>query len=104
MYPFSNYLSSVVLSQQVNLEGDRVQNLDIFLGIHAHLDISIQSQTSTSSMQHVESHLVFSAVIERSGCKILKRVVLPGSKHKIVHLNQNTGIRLVNLSSFVRKL
>lgn len=100
----TTHLAAVVLGQQIHLEGDVVDYTDLLLGVDAHLDVVIHGETSASSLEHVESHLVLRSIVEGSERNNPSKSRLPGSKHIIVHLHQNSGILLVDLSGLIHEL
>ena len=97
-------LSAVVLLDEVNLEGDVVDHADLILGIDVHLDVLVVRQLRAHSLQHAKRHGVLVHSVEGSTTVMRKERESPGGEHEIVHLHQNAGIGVVDLSRALSKL
>ena len=97
-------LSAVVLLEEVHLEGDVVDHADLVLGIDIHLDVLVVRQLRAHSLQHAKRHGVLVHSVEGSTTVMRRERESPGSEHEIVHLHQNAGIGVVDLSRTLSKL
>ena len=97
-------LSAVVLLEEVHLEGDVVDHADLVLGIDVHLDVLVVGQLRAHSLQHAKRHGVLVHSVEGSTMVMTRERESPGGEHEIVHLHQNAGMGVVDLSRALSKL